>query len=165
MAFVVPRKRGGFEVRESRSTPQGPRSRTLISFHELTDELIDKARERAEKPPSAKDLRRAARRVGAPVVDRPIDEAARLLIAEIGRGRKLDPTLRHLLISLLRKERANDAEQLASGSGLAIAPWVAATPEERGRALVDLLLLADAIPSKGRKGLPLNFPPLNSRSQ
>jgi hypothetical protein len=164
MAFVVPRKRGGFEVRESRTTPEGPRSRTLISFHQLTDELIEKAREKAEKPPSAKELRRAARRVGAPVVDRPVDEAARRLITEIGKGRKLDPTLRHLLIGLLRNERADDDEQSASDSGLSIAPWIAATPEERGRALVDLLLLADAVASKGRKGQPLRFPPLNPQS-
>jgi len=165
MAFVVPRKRGGFEVRESRSTPEGPRSRTLVSFHELTDELIDKAREKAEKPPSAKELRCAARRAGAPVADRPIDRAARRLIAEIGKGRKLDPTLRHLLIGLLRREGANDADRPASDSGLSVAPWIAATPKERGRALVDLLLLADAIPSKGRKDRPLRFPPLDPKPQ
>jgi hypothetical protein len=67
MAFVVPAQRGRFEVRESRSTKQGPRSQTLASFTELTDEVIEKARQKAAKPPSAEELRRAARRAGAPV--------------------------------------------------------------------------------------------------
>jgi hypothetical protein len=39
---------------------------------------------------------------------------------------------------------------------------MAATPEERGRTLVDLLLLADALPSGGRRGKPLRFPRLES---
>ena len=40
---------------------------------------------------------------------------------------------------------------------------MASTPEERGKALVDLLLLADALPHGGRAGKPLEFPPLNVR--
>jgi hypothetical protein len=39
---------------------------------------------------------------------------------------------------------------------------MAATPEERGKTLVDLLLLADALPSGGRRGKPLRFPRLDS---
>jgi hypothetical protein len=44
----------------------------------------------------------------------------------------------------------------------AVAEWMAARPEERGKALVDLLLLADALPHGGRKGKPLQFPRLDS---
>jgi hypothetical protein len=161
MAFVVPTRQGRFEIRESKSTPKGPRSRTLVSFRELTDELIEKARAKAEKPIDAKELRRAAWRAGAPVAGRPIDRAARELIAELGKGRKLDPTLRHLLTSLLSRERTDDPGQPPSDSGLSVAAWVGATPELRGRALIDLLLLADAIPSEGRKKEPLRFPPFN----
>jgi hypothetical protein len=40
--------------------------------------------------------------------------------------------------------------------------WMSATPEERGRTLVDLLLLSDALPSERRKGTPLRFPRLDS---
>lgn len=160
MAFVVPARQGRFEVRESKSTPEGPRSRTLVSFRELTDELIEKAQAKAEKPIDAEELRRAARRAGAPIVGPPIDRAARDLISELGKGRRLDPPLRHLLTSLLSREKANDS-QPPSDSGLSVAAWVGATPEQRGRALVDLLLLADAIPSRGRKKDPLRFPPFN----
>lgn len=161
MAFIVATKRGGFEVRESTNTPKGPRSHTLASFRELTDEVIEKARAKATNPPNAEELRRAARKAGAPVAGRPIDRAARELIAELGRGRKLDPTLRHILIDLLRASRQDRAEISASDPGPSVAAWMAATPEERGNALVDLLLLADALPPR-RKKEPLRFPPLDS---
>jgi len=161
MAFVVATKRGGFEVRESASTPKGPRSYTLASFRELTDEVIEKARAKAANPPSAEELRRAARKAGAPVAGRPIERAARELIAELGKGRRLDPTLRHILIDLLRESLQDRPELSASDSGPSVAAWMAATPEERGRALVDLLLLADALPPR-RKKEPLRFPRLDS---
>lgn len=165
MAFIVSTRQGRFEVRESKNTPEGPRSRTLVSFRELTDDLIEKAQVKAERPIDAEELRRVARRAGAPVAGPPIDRAARELISELGKGRKLDPTLRHLLTSLLSRERANDANQPPSDSGLSVAAWVGATPEQRGRALVDLLLLADAIPSRSRKKKALRFPPFNRAPQ
>jgi hypothetical protein len=165
MAFVVPTRRGRFEVRESRGTPEGPRSRTLVSFRELTDELIEKAQAKAEKPIGADELRSAARRAGAPVAGPPIDRAARALISELGKGRKLDPTLRHLLTNLLSREGPKDTGQPLSDSGLSVAAWVGATPEQRSRALVDLLLLADAIPSGGRRKTPLRFPPFHRGAQ
>jgi hypothetical protein len=133
----------------------------LASFRELTDEVIEKARAKAANPPSAEELRRAARRAGAPVAGRPIDRAARELIAELGKGRRLDPTLRHILIDLLQANRQDRPEISASDPGPSVAAWMAATPEERGNALVDLLLLADALPPRRKKG-PLRFPPLNS---
>jgi hypothetical protein len=157
MAFVVPTKRGQFEIRESRSTPKGPRSRTLATFKELSDEVIAKAREKAAKPPDPKDLRDAARRVGATVASEPIDHAARELIAELGKGRELDPSLRRMLVDLL----AEHPKPRSAGDAVhSVAEWVSATPEERGRALVDLLLLADALPHGGRAGKPLEYPPL-----
>lgn len=165
MTFVVPTRRGRFEVRESKGTPKGPRSRTLVSFRELTDELIEKAQAKAEKPIGADELRSAARRAGAPVAGPPIDNAARELISELGKGRKLDPTLRHLLTNLLSREKPKDTGQPLSDSGLSVAAWVGATPEQRGHALVDLLLLADAIPSGGRKKAPLRFPPFHRGPQ
>jgi hypothetical protein len=45
----------------------------------------------------------------------------------------------------------------------AVAEWMAATPSERGKALVDLLLLADALPHRGRRDMPLRFPRLDSK--
>jgi hypothetical protein len=163
MAFVVPSRRGSYEIRESHSTPEGPRSRTLVTFRELTSEVIEKARERAANPPTVEELRRSARRAGAPVARPPIEQAARGLIAELAKGRRLDPTLRQILTELLEKGYKETADgSPANEAARSVAIWMAATPEERGRALVDLLLLADALPSGSRLGKPLQFPRLNS---
>jgi hypothetical protein len=163
MAFVVPSRQGSYEIRESHNTPEGPRSRTLATFRELTSEVIDKARKRAANPPTAEELRRSARRAGAPVARPPIEQAARELIAEMAKGRRLDPTLRQILTELLQKGYRETADgSPASEAARSVAIWMAATPEDRGRALVDLLLLADALPSGGRRGEPLRFPRLDS---
>jgi len=163
MAFIVPTREGSYEVRESHSTPKGPRSHTLASFRELTDEVIDKARTKAVNPPSAEQLRRAARRAGAPVARQPAEQAARALIAELAKGQGLDPTIRQILLEMLQRGYRESAEPSpANEAARSVALWMAATPEERGRALVDLLLLADALPSDGRKGKPLRFPRLDS---
>jgi hypothetical protein len=163
MSFVVPTRKGSFEVRESHHTPQGPRSRTLASFRELDDEAIERARERAADPPSAEELRRAARRAGAPVSRPPAEQAARELIGELAKGRRLDPPLRQILLELLQKGYGDGSEPSPSNEAArSVALWMAATPEDRGKALVDLLLLADALPSGGRRGKPLRFPRLDS---
>lgn len=160
MAFIVPTKRGTFEVRESRSTPKGPRSRTLASFEELTDEVIEKAVQRASKPLNPDELRSAARRVGAPVARPAVDQAARELIAQLGMGREPEPRLRRLLTAKLERGAADAITPRDPSS--AVAEWMAATPADRGKTLVDLLLLADALPSGGRRGKPLLFPRLKS---
>jgi hypothetical protein len=163
MAFVVATKRGGYEIRESQHTPKGPRSRTLASFKELTDDVIEKARARASKPLSAAEVERAAQRVGVPGARDPIDQAARELIAELGKGRHLDPTLRHLLIDLLERDDVDNVEtRPATDAERSVAEWMASTPQDRGNTLFDLLLLADALPHGGRVGKPLEFPPLDS---
>lgn len=163
MAFVVPTRRGSYEIRESRNTDKGPRSQTLVSFRELTDDVIEKARGKAAKPPTAEELRRAARRAGAPVAREPVEQSARELIAELARGKRLDPTLRQILLEMLQKGYREDAAASPKNEAArAMALWMAATPDERGRALFDLLLLADALPSGGRRGKPLRFPRLDS---
>jgi hypothetical protein len=163
MAFVVPTKPGRYEIRESRSTSKGPRSHTLTSFTELTDEVISKARAKAVKPPTAVQLRKSARRAGAPVAQPVVERAARALIAELARGRRLEPPLKRLLIELLTKGLRDGRDASPSTeTAHSMALWVAATPEERGKALVDLLMLADALPAQGRKDKPLRFPRLDS---
>lgn len=163
MAFIVPTKPGRYEIRESRATPKGPRSRTLVSFGELTDEAIAKAQRKASGPLSTEELRRAARRVSAPVARKPVDRAARELIAELGKGQWLDPNLRHMLLDLLENGRRDGAQpSRRQEAAHEVAEWMAATPAEKGRALVDLLLLADALPSRGRPGESLQFPRLDS---
>jgi hypothetical protein len=163
MTYVVPARSGRFEIRESVSTPKGPRSHTLVSFRELDDTVIEKARRKAAKALDETELRRAARRAGAPVARSPVDRAARELIAELAKGRTPSPTLRHMLLDLLRRGHADGREtSRRSEAEHDVAEWMAATPVERGKALVDLLLLADALPHGERRGKPLRFPRLDS---
>jgi hypothetical protein len=163
MAYIVPTKRGRFEIRESATTPEGPRSRTLTSFDELDDSVVEKARGKASKPLDTSALRRSARKVGAPIRPPTVDRSARELIAELGRGRTPDPVLRHMLLDLLRRGFKDGREpSRRSEAEHDVAEWMASTPVERGNALVDLLLLADALPHRGRKGKSLNFPKLDS---
>src|SRR6266851_4963848 len=103
MAFVVPTRRGAYEVRESHNTPKGPRSRTLATFREMTDEVVQKARVRATKPISAEELRGAAARAGAPIPGTPVDRAARETLRLLARGEPLDPLLRGLLLDALER--------------------------------------------------------------
>jgi hypothetical protein len=163
MAYVVPARSKRFEIRESTSTPKGPRSRTLVSFRELDDNVIEKARGKAGKSLDAAELRRAARKAGAPVARATVDRASRELIAELAKGRSPDPALRHMLLDLLQRGYGDRRETSRRGEAEHdVAEWMAATPEERGNALVDLLLLADALPHTGRKGKPLRYPRLDS---
>ncbi|HEU4393862.1 MAG TPA: hypothetical protein VFR04_09565 [Solirubrobacterales bacterium] len=165
MAFIVPTKSGRFEIRESRSTPDGPRSRTLVSFKELTEEAIEKAQARAAKPLNADQLRMAAVRAGAPVASDPTDRAARGLLAKLAKGQKLDPMLKRLLSDALadedRSDRPRDPSSTVSDSARSVSEWIDASPRERGDALKDLLLLADALPLR-RRPEQIGFPPLRS---
>lgn len=162
MAFIVPVKGGRFEIRESHSTPKGPRSRTLVSFTELTDEIVEKAQAKTEAPLDPEKLREAARRAGAPIARAPVDQATRELLAELGKGNQPEPRLRRLLATTLG---ANSTDVVSPPTpSHAMAEWMAATPEERGHALEDLLLFADALPSGGRKGKSLDFPRLDPGS-
>jgi hypothetical protein len=166
MAFVVPTRRGRFEIRESRSTPDGPRSRTLASFRELTEETIEKARARAEQPPPGpEELRAAALRAGAPVAPSDVDRAARELLARLGRGEAPAPMLRRLLLDALaspdRGGRPAAGEAAVSSSARSASEWIDASLRERGDALEDLLLLADALPLR-RRPEKIGFPRLSS---
>jgi len=158
MAFVTSSKRGHFEIRESRSTPAGPRSRTLASFKELDAETIEKARARAESPLDPEQLRRAALRAGAPVAGGDADRVSRELLAQLARGNEPSPMLRRLLLDALespQREPVSDAARAAS-------EWADATAGERGETLVDLLRLADAVPLR-RRPATSDFPRLASR--
>lgn len=165
MAFVVSTKKGSFEIRESRSTAAGPRSRTLASFKELTDETIEKARGRAAKPPTADELRQAALRAGAPVAAPLVDRAARELIGRLAKGERPDPMLRRLLLDALanenRSDRSTDPTATVSDSARSVSEWVGTSPAERGAALEDLLLLADALPLR-RRADTIGFPSLKA---
>jgi len=65
MAYVVPRRGGRFEIRESLHTAKGPRSRTLAGFGVLTDEVLAAAGRRAQRPFDAEAVIGSGRRAGA----------------------------------------------------------------------------------------------------
>jgi hypothetical protein len=157
MAYVVDRSDGSWEVRESRSTVDGPRSRTLATFRTLTPDVVSRACARSSKPLAPVDLRRAARRAGAPVAGEDADRAAGELLAELAAGREPRPPLRALLLDKL----APHSSQL-SHSAQAAGRWVSATPQQRGETLRDLLLLVDRLPSP-RRDPRARFPHLRSQ--
>ncbi len=149
MAFVTPSSNGTFEVRESRVTPEGPRSRTLASFRELDAATIEKVIERAERSPTREELVAAALRAGAPLAPSPADEAARGLLRALARGEALSPRYRRLLSDAL------------DGNSNSAAEWLGTPMAERGEALWDLLLLVDAGPVRRRPD-KIDFPRIDS---
>jgi hypothetical protein len=165
MAYVVATKPGRFEVRESASTANGPRSRTLASFHELTDEIVEKVRARADKPPTAAELTHAALKAGAPVRGPELDEAARETLRLMANGERPDPMLRRLLLDALsdedRSDRPADPKARISDTARAATQWVGVGVEDRAKTLRDLLELADALPIRLRPH-EIGFPRLKS---
>jgi hypothetical protein len=149
MAFVTAVRNGAFEVRESRATPRGPRSRTLASFRELDGATIEKVIERAEQPPSREALVQAALRAGATVAATPADEAVRALLRALARGEAPSKMHRRLLLDALNGESRSAAE------------WLGTPLAERGEALRDLLLLVDAGPVR-RRPRQIGFPRIDS---
>jgi hypothetical protein len=156
MAFVVPRKNGAWEIRESRSTPRGPRSTTLATFHELDAEAIEHARTRASRPLDEDELRRTALRAGAPVAQSQADRAAQRLLGELAAGRRPRRALRRLLA-----DSVDTRERGLSDAARAARLWIAASPKQRGDALRDLLLLADRLPQRRLASAP-GFPGFGS---
>jgi hypothetical protein len=157
MAYVVDRSDGTWEVRESRSTDAGPRSRTLATFRTLTPDVVSQACARASKPLAPLDLRRAARRAGAPVAGEDADRAAGELLAELAAGRELRPLLRTLLLDTLDPHSSR-----VSHSARAAARWAGATTQQRGETLRELLLLVDQLPTP-RQPPRARFPRLCSQ--
>ncbi len=156
MAYVVARRSGTWEVRESRSTTAGPRSRTLATFRTLTPEVLALARTRAFTPFDPHELRKAALRAGAPVASSDADRDAGELLAELAGGRRPRPVLVRLLRDALQPGSAT-----LSDSAHAAARWATATSQQRGETLRDLLLLADRLPP-ARRAPQQRFPRLRS---
>jgi hypothetical protein len=177
MAYVTERKNGNWEIRESVSTPEGPRSRTLASFRTLSDDVIGHAQARATKPLNNEEVRKAAHRAGAPVDLATADRAAGDLLRELADGHEPHPILRALLIDALQEgppARLGAArktwQEARAEAGVpqieeldnarASAAWLTRTPTERGAALYDLLLFADRFPNSRRIDERLSFPHL-----
>jgi hypothetical protein len=152
MAFVTSGRDGAFEVRESKSTPTGPRSRTLATFRELDEATIRKVIERAEKAVERDDLIQAALRAGATVASAPADQAARALLRSLAREEAPSRKHRRLLLNAL------------SGDSNSAAQWLGTSQADRGEALRQLLLLSDAIPIR-RRPPKIRFPRIDSTDE
>jgi hypothetical protein len=157
MAYVVARRGGPWEIRESRATAAGPRSRTLATFRTLTPEIVEHARRRSSQPLDPHELRRIALHAGAPVTARAPNQAAGELLAELATGNRPRSALRKLLLDALQP-----GGEATSDSARAVARWVSASPVRRGEALRDLLLLVDRLPA-GRAPSRPHFPRIRSR--
>lgn len=136
MAFLVKRHADRIEIRESRSTPQGPRARQLARFSgPLTPAVLAQAAARATRPFDPEALLRRARVMGIPVEPRAPEHEARALLARLRRADPIDPVIAGLLVQALEpSETARVPEALAEAS-----EWLGASPAERGAALRDLL--------------------------
>jgi hypothetical protein len=165
MAYLVRRSSTRFEIRESRSTPRGPRSRVLASFLEtLTRDVLDRAAARATRPFDAAVLVRRARALGIPVLERSREPEARALLSRLRRGDPLDP----VLATSLRRALARLPEVSIPESLAEVSEWVGASTAERGAALRELLDLYGRIarsrPPRRRRARE-RFPRFSSRRE
>lgn len=137
MAYVVARRSGRFEIRESLHTSKGPRARTLAGFGSLTEDALMAAARRAQRPFDAEAVIRSARRAGA-----------RVQVATTGAGRARDRFL---------------ASSRKMAGALGKPPPTGATREDAGAALLELLGFADMVRAgqPPRPLEPLAFPPLS----
>ncbi len=135
MAYVVARPRGRFEIRESLHTPDGPRAHSLAGFAVLSDAVLAKAAQRAQRPFDAGAVVASGRRAGAPTeVHAGAEAEARALFVEASRRM---------------------ARSLQRPSSLG--------PADPGAALIDLLGFAEAVTHSQppRPPAPLGFPVLS----
>lgn len=136
MAYLVRRGAERVEIRESRATPRGPRSRVLESFSgALTPDVLDRAAARAARPFDADALSRRARAAGIPVLERSREVEARALLARLRRSDPLDPAL----AAALRGALGRLPEQPVPEALAEVSEWIGADVAERGRALRELL--------------------------
>jgi hypothetical protein len=135
MAYVVPRRGGRFEIRESLHTAKGPRARTLAGFGVLTDEVLRAAARRAQRPFDPEAVIRSGRRAGA-----------RIQVASSGTSRARD---RFLAGS-------------KSMAGVLGKPSTGPDRTDAGAALLELLGFADMVRASQppRAFEPLTFPAL-----
>jgi hypothetical protein len=143
MAYVVPRRNGRFEVRESVHTPRGPRARSLAGFHALTEDVLSVAAKRASRSFDATAVIASAQRAGAPVHTPLPGETAP------------DDATRRFVEASRRMSRSMGRKRSAL------------KPADPGIALIDLLGFADAVRQSQplRPHEPLAFPVLTRLAQ
>lgn len=140
MAYVVTRRNGRFEIRESHQTSKGPRARTLASFRVLDEAVLRAATRRATRPFARQSVLDSAERAGAPFE---LD-----LATESKRGQR-----EAAFVAASRRMAA-----IASAPGAE--QHLKADP---GEALIQLLGFADMVAASQRRPPrePLGFPPIS----
>ena len=160
MAYVVARPRGRFEIRESVHTPKGSRARSLVSFTELSDEVLGKAGKRASRPFDVDAVRASAARAGAPTRRHRRAETrgagtrqVQTRRAESRQSGVRQAEMRKFVESSRRMAAALETRPGGAGSSPSRDP---------GDALIDLLDLVSQVSAFGpaRRPEPLRFPPL-----
>lgn len=147
MAYVVSKPNGTWEVRESRRTPAGPRSRTLATFREFGPEMADQVAERSSTPVDSDDIRSKVVRAGAPVAYPEVEGAAKALLRQMSLGQKPRRALAQLIADSLPGVDGSTVSHEADRMKF----WAGASKNERGEALKDLLGLGDALPPVKRR--------------
>jgi len=148
-----------FEIRESVSTPAGPRARTLATFRVLTASVLAEAASRARRPFDARQVRARAAALGAPQRSHEAAATASALLEQLRRGEPLPPALTSELRRVLPRRRAPLPDSLESAL-----EWAGVDDAARGRALRDLLDLADRIPPRPRRLTP-SFPRISTHER
>ena len=142
MAYLYARKSGRVEIRESRSTPRGPRSRTLASFRgTLTEAHLDRAEMASAGGFDREAIRSRARALGVPIARSSADSEACELIAQLRRGAHIDP----VLVGVLREQLDGRVSAPVPDNLAEVVEWIGASDSERGEALRDVLRLYDTI--------------------
>jgi len=159
MSYVVRRPGGRFEIRESYSTPRGPRARTLAGFRGLTPAVLDQVEERARGPVDRQALAQRAAELGAPIQGGDARALARGLLVELEAGRTLPPVLAAVLASRLDTRSHGVPDSIPP-----VIEWMGASAERRGHALRELLRVASLMPAPRRVDMPLAFPALLRRA-
>jgi hypothetical protein len=139
MAYVVARRDGRFEIRESLHTPRGPRARSLAGFETLTDGVLARAAARATRPFDAGAVIASAKRARAAV----------MATADAGPGDRY--ASRRFVEASRRMARSLSPRRVS-----------ASLTREPGDALIELLGFADAVTRSqpARPFKPLAFPVL-----
>ncbi len=145
MAFLVARKDGRFEIRESRATQAGPRSRTLASFRELDDDVLDRAAANAQRRFDRAAIQARAAELAVPRNTDRASRAARTLIAELRQGHRPAPSLVRLLRDELPAEPRPTPDTIEQAF-----EWLGKTDRQRGETIADLLDFGDAFPRRER---------------
>jgi hypothetical protein len=145
MAYVVARRNGRFEIRESLHTPKGSRARGLAGFETLDDQVLAKAASRAQTRFDVQAVLASARRAGAPLVPASAEQGAVAGLESHDSPARFVQASRRMAQTLERTTRAR-----------------ARRKRDPGAALIDLLSFADAVTSSQPVRSPeaLGFPVL-----